>query len=773
MKWINLINTLSNKRIYSALRIIHLFSSNKMICAQFILLFFIHLVWTSLVNAQEHFPWPVKPFHQSHEITGTFCEFRDTGTYDHFHNGTDIPKPDGDPVYAVKDGTIISLYRSGSNAYVRVDDIAYVHIQPNPALSVGDKVVAGQTVLGTIYSGLGHVHFTYGYYGSEKNAMLPDQGFEPLNDPWAPIIRYVDFYVNNTTQKFPHNRLNGAVDIVVKVDEQNGPPSSALSRRNNGIYKIGYKILSADTSTVVYEPPSNGWRFKFDTKPDNDYVHNVFFDQLSSTTSHVYIVTNNIRSDNYWNTTQLDSGNYVVMVFAADTKGNADTAYVSVEITGQDAIPPATPVMRFTKSDQHGMEISWYRVLDSDLAGYRFYYSWDLENWKLHSKENELTADKTDTTFNVQLTKPLFFKLSAVDEVFPPNESGFSDVYGTLPSTNQARVLIVDGFDRTQSSGSWHEPAHWFATIYGQAMAANGFGFDCAANEAVLDSSVLLQNYDAVFWFLGDESTADETFSAQEQQLIKDYLEQGGYLFVSGSEIAWDLDQDNSSSGSTPQDEAFLHQYLKADYVADDSKIYQVVGVTGSIFDGLNFSYGQQPYQEDYPDAIQTVGGATPALKYNGSNLIAGLQYEGTFGQSSLTAKLVYLAFPFETIDTEEHRNAVMGRVLNFFFDLNNLAENPVTTVRSFSLAQNYPNPFNNQTVISFTLPQSGRAFLTIYDMNGRLVRILNNQFLKSGYHQFTWDGRDGHGRAVASGIYFYRLRFGKKATIRKMLLVK
>jgi len=113
------------------------------------------------VLAGEQFPWPVTPFDQSHEITGTFCEFRDTQSSDHFHNGTDIPKADGQPVYPVKSGTITSMATSGSNAYVRVNDIAYVHIKPNPDLSVGDAVVASQTVLGTIYPGMGHVHFTY------------------------------------------------------------------------------------------------------------------------------------------------------------------------------------------------------------------------------------------------------------------------------------------------------------------------------------------------------------------------------------------------------------------------------------------------------------------------------------------------------------------------------------------------------------------------------------------------------------------------------------
>ncbi|NOZ61799.1 MAG: M23 family metallopeptidase, partial [Calditrichaeota bacterium] len=121
---------------------------------------FLTFLGTSYLFGQ--YSWPVTPFNESHGITGTFCEFRDTGTSDHFHNGTDIPKADGSPVYPVIDGTITNIVSSGSNAYVRVGRYNYLHIVPNPSLHIGDHVVARQTVLGTIHSGMGHVHFIDG-----------------------------------------------------------------------------------------------------------------------------------------------------------------------------------------------------------------------------------------------------------------------------------------------------------------------------------------------------------------------------------------------------------------------------------------------------------------------------------------------------------------------------------------------------------------------------------------------------------------------------------
>ena len=65
---------------------------------------------------------------------------------------------------------------------------------------------------------------------------------------------------------------------------------------------------------------------------------------------------------------------------------------------------------------------------------------------------------------------------------------------------------------------------------------------------------------------LGDESTEHETFSAAEQILVQQYLESGGKIFVSGSEIGWDLFEKG-----TPSDKNFYTNYLKAIYKSDDA----------------------------------------------------------------------------------------------------------------------------------------------------------------------------------------------------------
>lgn len=88
-------------------------------------------------------------------------------------------------------------------------------------------------------------------------------------------------------------------------------------------------------------------------------------------------------------------------------------------------------------------------------------------------------------------------------------------------------------------------------------------------------------------------------------------------------------------------------------------------------------------------------------------------------------------------------------------------------------LHPNHPNPFNPSTTIRFELAARGPASLRVYDVRGHLVRTLVDGDADAGTTSVTWDGRDDSGRAVASGVYVYRLRTGSTAESRKMVLLK
>jgi hypothetical protein len=90
-----------------------------------------------------------------------------------------------------------------------------------------------------------------------------------------------------------------------------------------------------------------------------------------------------------------------------------------------------------------------------------------------------------------------------------------------------------------------------------------------------------------------------------------------------------------------------------------------------------------------------------------------------------------------------------------------------------FALEQNYPNPFNPITNIKFGIPEPGRATLDVFNVLGQKVRTLVDEFLPVGRYVLTWDGCDGDGHEVGSGVYFYRLSYKDFTEQRKMMLLK
>ncbi|HXF48734.1 MAG TPA: HYR domain-containing protein, partial [Verrucomicrobiae bacterium] len=89
-----------------------------------------------------------------------------------------------------------------------------------------------------------------------------------------------------------------------------------------------------------------------------------------------------------------------------------------------------------------------------------------------------------------------------------------------------------------------------------------------------------------------------------------------------------------------------------------------------------------------------------------------------------------------------------------------------------FALSQNYPNPFNPKTNFTLSLPTPGRYKITIYNLLGEAVRVFEGE-APAGYQVFTWDGTDGRGRPVSSGLYLYKAEVGRQVITKKMMLMR
>jgi len=94
--------------------------------------------------------------------------------------------------------------------------------------------------------------------------------------------------------------------------------------------------------------------------------------------------------------------------------------------------------------------------------------------------------------------------------------------------------------------------------------------------------------------------------------------------------------------------------------------------------------------------------------------------------------------------------------------------------VTSYSLVGNVPNPFNPRTVIRYAVPEPAEVRLSIYDLQGRLVRTLvRDKRDGPAWYEASWDGTADEGQRVASGVYFYRMEAGDFVETKRMTLLK
>ena len=97
-----------------------------------------------------------------------------------------------------------------------------------------------------------------------------------------------------------------------------------------------------------------------------------------------------------------------------------------------------------------------------------------------------------------------------------------------------------------------------------------------------------------------------------------------------------------------------------------------------------------------------------------------------------------------------------------------NLTFNSAGIFDDFALYQNKPNPWSNHTTIGFHLPMEAPATMTVYDLNGKVIKIISDQY-KAGYNAIVLSVDD----IPASGVYYYRLESGGYVASKKMVMVR
>jgi spore germination protein YaaH len=320
--------------------------------------------------------------------------------------------------------------------------------------------------------------------------------------------------------------------------------------------------------------------------------------------------------------------------------------------------------LRVENTGDGSLRVTWGRSLGA--TGYKVYRSSDGVNFGDYLE----TSDTTVVVSDLNLRRVYYFKVSATTA---KGETPAGEVLAGRTS-GSPQVLVVNGYDRPKSTNTRD-----FIIQHAASLDAAGVAFDACSNEAVERGQVRLTDYVMVDWILGEESTQDESFNYSEQDSVTTFLAAGGYLFVSGAEIGWDLDYKGHAI-----DQSFYNEHLRADYVADDAGVYAVSGVSGTIFEnlsGIAFDDGSHgTYDVRYPDCLNAAGGSTIDLTYDGTSYNAGVEYDGSY-------KLVNLGFPFETVYPQASRDSLMSRMLDFFGISPDIDQTPPATADGLNIA--------------------------------------------------------------------------------------
>jgi len=230
-------------------------------------------------------------------------------------------------------------------------------------------------------------------------------------------------------------------------------------------------------------------------------------------------------------------------------------------------------------------------------------------------------------------------------------------------------LLIVSGYTRLDEF-VWHQQGinvhtgdmhmrqrfdsvryHALAAANAQTAAGGAYFFDSASRDAVVAGDLDLDDYAAVNWVLGNQSTQDRTFTPAMRTLVQAFLAGGGSLFVSGSDLAFDL----GGPGSAPDDQSFLEQ-VGGVYVADNSNSWSISAGSG-VFAGVGAFTIDDGTGNNYtvlsPDVIGPATGAATVLTY-GTGASAAVEAPG----------VIAVGFPFECINESAARDALMQSTL-------------------------------------------------------------------------------------------------------------
>jgi len=342
---------------------------------------------------------------------------------------------------------------------------------------------------------------------------------------------------------------------------------------------------------------------------------------------------------------------------------------------------------------------------------------------------------------------------------FISNQGSFGDAEFRY-TTFGLDVLVVDDDD-----GKYYEQY-----IENELVSLNS-EYGIITSDFIPANADSLNTFNIIVWNTG---ITEPGISADEMDVIKTFMDDGGNLYLNGVDIAYQL-ADPSSPYYSSETIDFFNNYLHSSYVLKEHSSVITLGISGDpITDGMgmtNLTGGTgantiNHSEGHYVNQISVLGS-------NNANILSFWlkpeEHPAIRALHGSTSKVVFTTFGFETIALAERRALFAERIIEWFnIPVSVEDSNSDLLPETFDLQQNYPNPFNPETIIEFKVSNTAPVSIKVYDVIGRETAVLVNEVKQPGVYRVSFNGDN-----LASGVYFYKMIAGDFSSVKKMNLLK
>ncbi len=281
-----------------------------------------------------------------------------------------------------------------------------------------------------------------------------------------------------------------------------------------------------------------------------------------------------------------------------------------------------------------------------------------------------------------------------------------------------------------------------------------------------------INNINTFNTFVWNTALTEPGIAIDEMNSLKTFLDNGGNLYLNGTDVAYQLADPTSPFYST-ETSNFFTNYLHAAYILREHTATIALGIDGDpITDSLAMmrlvggtgANTINPSDGHYVNQVE-------AADVNAANILSlwlKPDEHPAIRAFHGSTKVVFTAFGFETIALDELRTSFAERVIDWLSLPVGITESDPIRPESFELSQNYPNPFNPSTIIKYAIPEESPVIIKVFDLTGREVATLVDEVKQPGIYELTFDAEK-----YASGVYIYQMISGGFVQVKKMSLLK